>query len=418
MKRVSAGLVALWLAAACGRTALGPNQSSTRKDGSQSSGSGSSQSSGSGGSQSGGSGGSQSSGPGGSQSGGLGVFTATGSMSMPRSEHTATLLPDGQVLVAGGFYEFGGSSISSIVASAELYDPASGSFRSTGTMVVARESHTATLLPTGSVLIAGGIGDGGIFSQAELYDPKSGKFTATGSMSAARYAHQATALANGVVLITGGYTQMGNSDIPSQAELYDPARGEFSTTGVMIAPSADHTATLLQNGKVLILGGRNSVYRSRGEVYDPATAVFTDASNMAHARYAHAATLLVDGKVLVTGGWGGETILGYLASAEVYDSNRGAFVQVDAMGTGRGGHTATLLPNGNVLVTGGVGGEGNDTWLASAELYDPTGESFVATGPMAVPRMNHTATLLRNGRVLVVGGSSVGDVHSSAELYY
>jgi hypothetical protein len=138
---------------------------------------------------------------------------------------------------------------------------------------------------------------------------------------------------------------------------------------------------------------------------------------MAHARYVHRAALLSDGKVLVTGGWGGETVYSYLSSAEVYDPNSGTFAQVAAMGAGRGGHTATLLPNGKVLVAGGWNNEHEVRWLSSAELYDPTGESFAVTGPMAVARTDHTATLLRNGKVLVVGGSDLGSVHASAELY-
>jgi hypothetical protein len=404
MKLNSASLMVLSLAAACGRTALDQNQSRTRNGGSPSAGSGGSPSAGSGGSQSAGSGGS-------------GVFTATGSMSVMRIQHTATLLPNGQVLVAGGFEVLGDSSSLSIVARAELYDPASASFRSAETMVVARGAHTASLLPTGKVLIAGGLGDPGALSQAEIYDPKSGKFTATGSMSAARYGHQATALANGLVLITGGYSQKGSFDIPPQAELYDPERGEFSTTGAMVAPAADHSATLLPNGKVLILGGRNSNYYSRAELYDPATSAFANAGHMAHERWGHVATLLSDGKVLVTGGWGNDAVYTFLASTEVYDPISGSFTPVAAMGSGRGNHTATLLPNGQVLVAGGWGGEHNDSVLPSAELYDPSGSSFSVTGPMAVPRAYHTATLLREGKVLVVGGRTIRDVHLSAELY-
>jgi hypothetical protein len=122
-------------------------------------------------------------------------------------------------------------------------------------------------------------------------------------------------------------------------------------------------------------------------------------------------------KILVTGGWGNEAIYTFLTSTEVYDPISGTFAQVAAMGSGRGNHAATLLPDGKVLVAGGWGGEHNDSVLPSAELYDPTGESFSVTGPMAVPRAYHTATLLRDGKVLVVGGRTIGEVHSSAELY-
>ena len=358
----------------------------------------------------------------GPQSSGPGMSAVAGSMLLARFGHTATLLPNGQVLIAGGSGASDGLSSVSALARAELYDPKSGSFRETGTMVVARTAHTATLLLTGKVLIVGGMGGSDLPSRAEIYDPDSGQFTATGTMTAQRYEHKATLLPNGQVLITGGFSQKENYQIPPQAELYDPASGQSTTTGAMLHACADHTATLLRNGRVLITGGRNSIYYSRAELYDPAGGAFGDTGKMAYERWDHTATVLPSGKVLVTGGWGigSGRIYNFLSSAETYDPGSGTFTEVGAMNTGRGGHTETLLPSGKVLVIGGWGGELNDQVLSGTEIYDPDSGSFAVTGSMAVARVAHTATLLPNGKVLIVGGRGRDSTEpfSSSELYY
>ena len=330
-----------------------------------------------------------------------GLFIATGSMCMPRENHTATLLPNGKVLVAGEFP----------ASNSDLYDPDSGTF--TATVTAARNSHTATLLPSGKVLLAGGVGeDFGFLSSAELYDPASDTFTDTGSMTTARSGHTATLLANGKVLVTGG-SVVYLAPLAS-AELYDPTSGTFTATGAMTMARESHTATLLPNGKVLVAGGDNNVGEntmvelSSAELYDPFSGTFTTTGALATARKWHTATLLPNGTVLVVGGC--DEVLSF-ASAELYDADSGTFSPTGSMATTRASHTATLLPSGKVLV---AGGDAYVDAFSSAELYDPMSGTFAATGTMTAERSRHTATLLTSGKVLVAGGG----ILSSAEIYY
>lgn len=343
-----------------------------------------------------------------------GNFTRTGSLTVARELHTATLLQNGLVLIAGG-------ANGMVVASTELYDPGLGTFAATGSMTTTRASHTATLLPGGKVLIAGGEHTDNTnyqslaLASAELYDPATGTFTATGSMSTSRSDHTATLLTNGKVLIAGGesyvYYDMPtyNTDLAvANAELYDPMTGTFTATGSMSGNAgAGLTSTLLQNGKVLIAGGASVSGASfpNAELYDPAAGIFSATGNMTVARYRHTATLLPSGKVLITGGSGTPD----LSSAEQYDPAAGTFTATSSMSVSRYFHTATLLPDGMVLVAGGW----ND---ASAELYDPAAGAFTAKGNMTTARYRHTATLLASGSLIIVGGGASGDL-ASAELY-
>jgi hypothetical protein len=218
-------------------------------------------------------------------------------MTVARAWHTATLLPSGKVLIAGG------SSTPGQTASAELYNPATGTFTATGNMTVARVFYAAALLPSGKVLVTGGEGDSfdGVAS-AELYDPAAGAFTATGNMTVARHDHTATLLGNGKVLIAGGVGGVGGIYNLASAELYDPGAGRFTATASMTTYRADHTATLLGNGEVLVAGGFANGWLASAELYDPAAWTFTATGSMAVARQYHTATLLLDGKVLIVGG--------------------------------------------------------------------------------------------------------------------
>jgi hypothetical protein len=182
------------------------------------------------------------------------IWSFTGSLNTARFDHTATLLPNGMVLVAAGF-----TGMSTPSAAAELYDPSSRTWTATGSLNTARFDHTTTLLPNGMVLVAGGFG-GNVLASAELYDPASGTWTATGSLNTARVSHTATSLPNGMVLVAGGYDNSNPRRFIylASAELYDPASGAWTATGSLNTARYAHTATLLLNGMVLVAGGSGS----------------------------------------------------------------------------------------------------------------------------------------------------------------
>ncbi len=261
-----------------------------------------------------------------------------------RYRHTATLLPSGKVLLAGG------QNATSVNDTAEVYDPTSNNFTATtGNMTAPRDSHTATLLPTGKVLIAGGINGDAVTATAESYDPATGKFTAAEPMKAARVFHTATRLSNGRVLLAGGF----DGSYLNSAEIYDPATGTFRlTSGSMISRRDGHTATLLDDGRVLLAGGTdgNGALNS-AEFYDPSTDSFSlVAGTMTAARNGHTAALQSETQVLILGGTNATD--GALKSAEIFDADTQSFTAVSAsMTAARNGHTATLLePSGEGYV--------------------------------------------------------------------
>ena len=340
-------------------------------------------------------------------------FTPTGNLKEARGLHTATLLPDGKVLVAYGSNSSSYTQATGYVglSSVEIYDPTAGTF----TEIVGDDGagifgHTATLLPNGNVLLAGGFvnsvwdyGDSVSSNGAGLYDSATGAFSGTGNMTASRGAHTATLLATGKVLIAGGSDGDLTGTGLTTAELYDPNAGTFTATGSMSVGRFLHTATKLQDGRVLIVGGVLTSQAgpvAMAEIYDPSTGTFTITGAMATARQQHTATLLPDGRVLIAGGTTstGPGDLQPTATAEIYDPSAGSFSATGSMNEARTYHTATLLPTGNVLVAGG----GNEN--STAEIYSPSAGSFSITGGMEVGRSGHTATLLANGTVLVAGG--------------
>jgi uncharacterized protein YjbI with pentapeptide repeats len=337
-----------------------------------------------------------------------GGFAATGSMTSPRDAQTATLLTNGKVLMTGGSYGFGP------VNTAELYNPAAGTFTPTGTMNSARYLSTATLLQNGKVLVAGGFVDTSNTPTgvAELYDPGSGTFLLTGSMSTPRGLHSATLLSNGKVLIAGGCTTCSGTAVEtSSAELYDPATGVFTPAGNMTDARAQHTATMLNTGKVLIAGGAdNSGVVTTAELFDPTTGLFTPTGSMASAHFRGTATLLNNGRVLLAAGDSGGSPS---ALAEIYDPAGGTFTPTGSLAQARELDAAALLTNGQVLITGGSAG----VPITSAELYDPGSGTFSSAGNMITSRAVHTATLLTNGLVLLAGGTSSVPVTPNAELY-
>jgi hypothetical protein len=342
--------------------------------------------------------------------GGSGVFDNTGNLTTARADHTATLLPNGKVLAVGG-----SNATSSALAGAELYDPASGNWISTGSLAAGRSGHTETLLRSGKVLVAGGFDGKSSVASAELYDPVSGSWTITGTLATTRYSHTATLLPNSKVLVAGG---LNEDEFLTSAELYDPASGTWTATGRLARGRSSHTATLLPNGKVLVAGGFSDglLQVASAELWDPATGTWTSTGSLPEARVNHTATLLPNGKVLVAGGRGNGSFLTSLAGAELYDPASGTWTATGNLGVGRGGHTATLLPDGRVLVAGGI--SSSSGILASAELYDPATGIWTATGSLVGARTRGTATLLSNGQVLVAGGNDSSNVAlATAELY-
>jgi Bacterial Ig-like domain (group 3)/Bacterial Ig-like domain (group 2) len=329
-------------------------------------------------------------------------FRLTGSMITVRAFNTATTLQNGQVLIVGGYA--GGVNE---IGACELFNPATGTFAPTGSLNIPRAWHTATLLQNGQVLIAGGEatysnGNGYKPTQAELYDPATGLFSYTGNLNLGRFGDTATLLQNGMVLIAGGDFSTGKT-----AELYDPVAGTFAYTGSLNTPLWDHSATLLNDGTVLIAGGDNiqPSYTSPivgTEIYNPAAGTFTPTGNLNIARENHTATLLASGKVLIAAGSGSQA---NLASAEIYDPVAKVFTLTGNLSYARATDTATLLNSGQVLIVG-------SQTLGVAELYDPTSGTFSLAGNLNIPRGGPTASLLNDGTVLIAGS----DV-PQAEIY-
>ncbi len=344
-------------------------------------------------------------------------FTPVGDMTTSRWAHTATRLPDGTVLVAGGLDSDGSNGLTS----AETYDPASKNFAITAqNMAEPRAFHTATLLNDGTLLLAGG-GFGADLS-AEIYDPvaKTFKLVST-NMNAQRNAFTATLLPDGRVLLVGG-SDNNAATITSTGEIYDPTKGTFTpTTNNMSLPRFDHTATLLNNGKVLITGGFSDFSGTavrQAEVFDPGSGTFTDASAMVDPRGEHSASLLPDGTVLVVGGLANvhSSTLVFYRDAEVFNLNS-TFVPGATLLAARARHTADVLSNGTVLLVGGH--DDVSAALASVEIYDVNTTTFAESGNLFQWRAYHAATVLSNGDVLVTGG--IGRLQtgmSSAELYH
>ena len=321
-------------------------------------------------------------------------------MNHERCGHTATLLPSGKVLAAGGQDRNGPT------ASAETYDPATDLWSPAGEMHCARSFHTATLLTSGKVLVAGGAADG-VASSVELYDPATNSWVSGPSMHSSRSHHTATLLPAGNVLVVGG---VGAAEADS-VEIYDPTQNDWRSVAPILPLRSDHTATLLPSGKVIVAGGTDGLTRLwTAMAYDSAADTWSSAGSMGTGRSGHTATLLTSGKILVAGGVGDLPIL----YGEVYDPATGSWSPTVPMRANRTGHTATLLASGNVLVVGGASSPGP---LSSAELYEPEGNRWSNAADSLTALSDHTATLLPSGAVLVAGGNDQMAPANGAELF-
>jgi hypothetical protein len=301
-------------------------------------------------------------------------FTPVGSMAQKRAYHRAVRLQDGRVLVLGGS---SASAARDHLASAELFDPSTGKFTSAGKMLQGRVSATADLLPDGKVLIAGGWSSTpfGPLATAELFDPTTGTFQKTGSMAARIYNHASAALRDGRVVIVGGNSQYDES--LGGVHIYDPATGSFTAQGKLVEHRGEPTAVPLPDGRVLVLGGGyadsggNFIgFRRSVEIYDPATGQSTIADRFDEPRAAPAAVTLADGRILLAGGLRGNSDVTDIRSrADLFDPTTGKIVPTVRMKEPRGVPSGVLLPDGRALVLGGQGGTG--AILATAEVYVP-----------------------------------------------
>lgn len=321
-----------------------------------------------------------------------------------RLSHTATPLADGRVLVVGG-------SPPAAASSAEIYDPQTNAWSRAAPPISSRVDHTATLLRSGAVLVVGG-------ASAELYHPFVGWIPA-GRPSIARSHHTATLLDDGRVLITGGIdvslATYAVDRVIAAAELYDPTTNAWLPAASLRTARMDHTATLLADGRVLVAGGLGSDPVDRAEVYESRLDRWVDAGQLVAMTYQHAATRLPNGRVLLTGGIGapGDRVPGTsaLASTQIFDPTAGVWSRAASMASAHFGHTATLLRDGRVLVAGSA-----SPGFGRAEVYDGRASTWSAVPGVTADRHGYTVTLLRDGRVLLAGGRDAGAL-VGANLY-
>jgi hypothetical protein len=351
-----------------------------------------------------------------------GTITVGPSMTHARDRHTATLLKNGQVLIAGGVNENFQTNAFDINFNADLYDPVSNTITATGTMTTSRYDHTATLLTDGRVLLAGGIGGlgPGILASGEIYNPSgSGAFTPiTVGMSVPRHRHAATLLPDGHVLITGGVTNDNSFTIASTIDVFTGT--SFLQVGAF-SVRCDHTATLLQNGKVLLAGGMAGPYPGAAtattdlvSISGAGAVTVASGASLKSARYEHTATLLPNGDVLLTGGGGSTDPLsgGVRNDTETFRPNAttGSTTVRPSMAVARQRHTATMLTNGRVLIIGGYNLDANSNfnfaYPLSIETYEAQPESLALSTSLANGRISPVTVLLPNGKVLVLGGTS------------
>jgi len=300
-------------------------------------------------------------------------------------------------------------------------------------MLQARYNHTATLLPDGRLFVAGGTADGMTsLSSCEIYDPQRNMWTYAGNMSSARMRHTATLLPSGKVLIAGGYNSdggghpslfnsfsgEGNLSLPN-CEIYDPEKGEFSEVSPMRTGRFWHRAVLLESGRVLVMGGLNVSLGalSSCEIYDPEKEVWVEAAPLPRPLVRFSATRLKNGTILVSGGHDGRVKLPR-KEAYLYIPEKDTWVRTGDMVRGRGYHSAVLLSDGRVLVSGGFSAPNMPDW-GDSEIYDPVSGVWHLSGNLSFPRHSHESVLLPGGEVVIIGGTDcyTGGCHSTLEYF-
>lgn len=320
----------------------------------------------------------------------------TSSMTLARAAHSSTLLRSGKVLIAGGCTLPGCDEVEGQTATAELYDPRTGTFARTGSMGQIRVSQMAARLDDGRVLLAGGYSGRQPTAALEIYDPASGRFHDAGSLRTPRADGTATRLRDGRILFTGGSDGRG---VLASAELYDQHTGQSMPTGSMTVPRSIDAATLLNDGRVLVVGGATTGGKvvASAELYDPATGEFSATGALAHFRYKHGVAKLKDGRVLVVGGAPDFDLGDRYHQTEIYDPKSGRFRAGPPLRYGRYHIPDALvtLRSGRVLVAGDA---------PQLEVYDPKSGRARPVGSIGVGLSFSTATALDTGKVLIVGG--------------
>lgn len=351
-------------------------------------------------------------------------FASAGSIGTERQYHTVTPLAGDRVLVVGGLDRYFRD-----IGAAELYDPVCGISTPTTGTARGRARHTATLLDDGSVLVAGGYTAYSLphsLSHAETFDPPTGTFVSTLPLVLPRYQHTATRLRDGRVLLVGGVVPAKNAygiANTATAEIYDPNTRSFtSTLGSLSVARQWHTATLLDGGEVLIAGGvtgdpGNLVAVDTAEIYDPRTDTFrVVVARMKSPRSGHSATLLpTTRKVLLVGGSAlNGTNVGTVASTEIFDPNEETFTLSTPLAEKRTQHAAEVTREGNVLIAGGIAGNVD---VALAEVYDVASGAMLPAGNLIAPRYAFGMVKGANGQPYLIGGKKYGGFVTTVETY-
>ena len=341
-----------------------------------------------------------------------------GSMLHSRVNHSATLLPDGRVLVVGGMDE-GFNPL----RTSEIFDPVTNRWNAAEDMSVARTEHSATLLKDGRVIVTGGMNENlKIIGTTEIFNPKTGKWSEYEGMKTVRRGHFTLSLPDGKVAVVGGVGQtLGGLGILANisavgallsTEIYDPKTNRWSLASDMLEGHSGGLAVLLKDGRVLVAGGYNQGEAlASSEVFDPNLGEWMRTASMARKTFANTATVLSDGSVLFTGGFGMSRSKGGITpGSEVFDPKSNEWRRAPDTVHGRMGHTSTLLPDGRVITIGGATAEGP---VNSGEYMEPETWMWSEITPMSVKRSQHTATLLADGRILVAGGA----IQTTVEVY-